>query len=95
MQSSSPQPFLAPGTDFTEDNSSMHRGWRGGFWIIKPIAFIMHFTSKLMPKLTGGTGPRHGVWGSLVSRIDNLELIDNTPGILEAFPMCLLKEGQR
>lgn len=55
----------------------------------------MHFTSKLMPKLTGGTGPMHGVWGSLVSRINNLGLTDNTLGILDAFPMCLLKEDQR
>ena len=29
FRSAVPKLFLAPGTDFTEDNSSMHWGWRG------------------------------------------------------------------
>ena len=56
-----PQTFLAPGTDFREDNFSMNWGWRGMVWgWFKHIAFIVHFISDLMLPLIWQDVPVHG-----------------------------------
>ena len=57
-----PQPFLAPGTSFVEDNFSMDGGGMVSGW----FKFLTFIARSATTDLTGGMDPRPGGWGAPV-----------------------------